>query len=232
MMGKSCRVDDVAGHNHVATAEEHDGIAVGMGGGLVNDLYALAVQVHRVLVVREGLRRPEPEREERLLTRRRGHPRQHVFMREHARRARVGDEVVAQPGACRHGTGQNAEARLGELFVAADMVGVHARVDDVTDGKRRQSPDPRQDAVRHRRRAGVHEDDALGSGLHDDVAARSADDIEIRPELNHIEAVSGLLLRGHPLRRSVEPKQRGDHDQRCRGRHPDVPDDSTHIVHH
>ena len=57
------RVDDVARRNHIAAAEEHDGVAVGVRRRLVNDLNAFAVQVHRVQPVGERLRRPERERD-------------------------------------------------------------------------------------------------------------------------------------------------------------------------
>ena len=108
-------------------------------------------------------------------------------MREHAGGAGVGDEVVTQPGACGNGAREDAEARLGELLVTADMVGVHARVDDVADRKRRQPADRRQHLVRHRGGTGVDEDDALGPGLHDNVAARAADHVEVRPQLHDLE---------------------------------------------
>ena len=51
-------------------------------------------------------------------------------MREHAGGARVVDKVVSQPRARGNGTREDAEARLGELFVTADMVGMQVRDQD------------------------------------------------------------------------------------------------------
>ena len=96
MNGKACRVDDVAGRNHVAAAEEHDGVAVGVRGGLVDDLNALAVQVHRVLAIAKVFVGQSASGKS-AAARRRGHPRQHVLVREHAGGAGVGEQVVASP---------------------------------------------------------------------------------------------------------------------------------------
>ena len=85
------------------------------------------------MLVGERLRRPERERDGACWPGRSRHPRQHVFVREHAGPARVGDQVVAQPGAGRDGAREDAEPGPGELVVAADVIGVHARVDDVAD---------------------------------------------------------------------------------------------------
>ena len=49
--------------------------------------------------------------------------------------------------------------------------------------------------VRSRGRSRIHEDDALGSELHDDVAAGAADDVEVGPQLNDVK-VAGLRLGG------------------------------------
>ena len=169
------------------------------------------------MLVGEGLRRPEREREERLLTRRSGHPRQHVLMREHAGGAGVGHQVVTQPRACGDGARENAEARLGELLVTADMVGVHARVDDVADRQRRQPADRRQHLVRHRGGTGVDEDDALGPDLHDDVAARAADHVEVRPQLHDLEIARRRLLGGRAFDPRSEHEDHRDREQGARG---------------
>ena len=100
--------------------------------GHVNDLNAFAVQVHRVQPEGECLRGPEREREG-LRTRCGRHPGQHVFVRQHAGPARVGDQVVVQPRAGRDSARQDAESGPGELVIPADVIGVHARVDDVAD---------------------------------------------------------------------------------------------------
>ena len=42
------------------------------------------------------------------------------------------------------------------------------------------------------RRSRVHEDHALGAGLHDDVAARAGDHVEVRTNLDEIETVRRL----------------------------------------
>ena len=57
----------------------------------------------------------------------------------------------------------------------------------------------RQHLVRSLSRSRIYEDDALGSELHDDVAARAADDVEVGPQLNDVK-VAGLRLGGDPHR--------------------------------
>ena len=132
---KARRVDDVPGRNHVAAAEEHDDVAVGVRIGRVDDLNAFAVQIHRVQAVEERLRRLKDRRDRRV---RRGHPREHVLVREHARVAEIREHVVAEARPGRDGARQNAQARFRKHLVAADVVGVHARVDDVADRQRRE----------------------------------------------------------------------------------------------
>ena len=149
-------------------------------------------------------------------------------MRQHAGPARVGHQVVAQPGAGRDGAREDAESGPGELLVAADVVGVHARVDDVADGQRRQTPDRRQHLVGHRRRTGVDEDDAVGSDLHDDVAAGAADDVEVRAQLHDVETATLLLRRDRTLRGTVKRHSRSDRDRPDRCQHPAPPTPWSH----
>ena len=146
--GPAGRVDDVACRNHVASPEEHDRVAVGVRGRLMNDLNAFAVQVHRVLMVIERLRRPEPGCHGRLPAGRSRHAPQHVFMRQHAGPAEVRDHVVVQAGAGHDSARENAEPGPGELLVPASVIGVHAGVDDVADREVRQTTNRRQHLVR------------------------------------------------------------------------------------
>ena len=134
-------------------------------------------------------------------------------MREHAGGARVVDQVITQPRARGNGTRENAEARLGQLFVAADVVGVHARVDDVADRKRRQPADRSQHLVRRRGGTGVDEDHALGSDLHDDVTAGAANHVDVRPQLDDLGIARGRLLGGgaaHPRAEHEDDRERGE----------------------
>jgi len=51
----------------------------------------------------------------------------------------------------------------------------------------------REHFVGHRRRSRVHEDHALGTGLHDDVATGAGNDVEVRTNLDDVE--TGVRLR-------------------------------------
>jgi hypothetical protein len=62
----------------------------------------------------------------------------------HARVAEIREHVVAQSLPRRDGARQDTQARLREHFVAADMLGVHAGVDDVADRQRRELSDSGQ----------------------------------------------------------------------------------------
>ena len=106
-------------------------------------------------------------------------PREHVLVRHHARVAEIREHVVAQPRAGRNRARQDAQARLREHLVTADVVGVHARVDDVANRQRREAGESRPAPRRPSAGAGVDEDDAFGPRLHEDVAARAADDVEV-----------------------------------------------------
>ena len=115
--------------DHVALAEEHDAVAVGVRVGLVDDLHRLAVEQELALLAEERLGRPRGERHGRcpaaggalmrfstfscaMIVRRRGRG-----------RADVADDVAAGADA----------AGLGDRLVAADVVAVHVGVDDVAD---------------------------------------------------------------------------------------------------
>ena len=45
--------EDVAGADDIVAAEEHDAIAVGMGGGLMQDVDAFAIEVQLLLIAQE-----------------------------------------------------------------------------------------------------------------------------------------------------------------------------------
>ena len=117
----------IAGGNHVRAAEVHEAVAISVSVRNVNDLYAVAVeevaQLHRPLMERVG--RPRPFRRRRPRASRRAHPVQHVLVRED-RGALPGIRDVARDVAPGEGS-----PRFRELEVAARMVGVGVRINNV-----------------------------------------------------------------------------------------------------
>ena len=97
------------------------------------------------------------------------------------------------------------------------MVGVHARVDDVADRQRREPADRGEHLVGHRGGAGVDEDDALGPDLHDDVAARAADDVEILPQLDDFDTPLAGAVGRTPFARTPVARTRCRSTRRARG---------------
>ena len=114
-------------------AEEHEAVAVGVRVGLVDDLHRLAVEQELPLVAEERLGRPVAERHRLLPGRRSMLSRFSTFScamiaaGRRRGRADVADDVAAGAGA----------AGLGDRLVAADVIAVHVRVDDVADRLRR-----------------------------------------------------------------------------------------------
>ncbi len=114
--------EDVAGAHNVRPAEEHEAIAVGVRGGLMNHLDALAVEV-KILFVGIGVGGPGARGIRGLIAILRAHSVEQGLVRDHGGALScIGDvarNVAAHDGA--------TEAR--DLLVAADMVGMHVRVD-------------------------------------------------------------------------------------------------------
>ena len=114
--------EDVAYAEDVGAAEEHDAVAVGVGGGLVEDHYGFAVEEEVfgggvVFVVGQaGLRRWGLAAGHRG-----GHAVQNIVVRDDG-------------GSAAHYLRGSGGAHFLEGLVAADVVAVHVGVDDVADG--------------------------------------------------------------------------------------------------
>ena len=121
----------------------------------------------------------------------RAHALEHVLVREHARRAAVGVDVFAEPGAAL--VAQDGLAGLGNLFVPAGVVGVRAGIDDVANGSVRQPLDGCEHSVGELLRTRIHDDGADRTHLDGDVRAGAGNHVEIRPDLYHLQIAAGRL---------------------------------------
>src|SRR5436309_15774062 len=114
--GKTRRVEQVPSNNDIRPAKQDKTIAIGMSRRLMEGLNALPVKGHFVKLGGVGLRRP-------LCRITRGHARQHIVVRQHARRVLVAKYVLAERWDPDYAS-PHRQARPGPSAAAADMVGV------------------------------------------------------------------------------------------------------------
>ena len=129
------RREDVAGGDDVRPPEEDDAVAVGVGGGLMDDLHRFAVEEQLLVALEVGVGRPQPRRPG--IRSGRDHPVEHVLVRDDGG-LRAG--VAAETGFDRRAIGPGRTG-LGKVLVAADVVVVHVGVDDVVNRLGRERPD-------------------------------------------------------------------------------------------
>src|SRR5262249_44813709 len=76
---ETIRVEDVAGDDHVRSAEEDDDVAVAVGRRLVQDFDALAVEIHVLAAFVERFSRPRADAETHGLAAGRADALQHLL---------------------------------------------------------------------------------------------------------------------------------------------------------
>ena len=130
----------------------------------------------------EGLSRRGADRKRRDVTRRRRHPFEHLLRRQDRRDP--AEKIARDPDGARGG--EQRLPRLGQRLVAADVIGIGARVDDVADRPRRELLDRGHDRAGLRGLPGVHDDDAVLADLDADVGARTGDHEEVRAKLEDL----------------------------------------------
>ena len=180
------RAVDVASADHIRAAKKHDRVAVAVSVRNVNELQGFAVDEQRPLLGEVCVARPGRSR--RLGPRRRAHACEHVDVRDDtglaALAARIERVDEAHVRAC-------ARHRL----VAARVLGVGARVDDVADRFRAELRDRSEQLVADRRRLRIDDHDGLVPDLHGRVAARARDHEHVALRRQNLE----LGLREHGL---------------------------------
>ena len=104
---------------------------------------------------------------------------------------------AASPMSREHVAAGDRRAGLLDVLVAADVIRVDVRVDDVADRPLRERADRREDLVRHRRVLRVHDQHAVGADLHGDVAAGADQHVDVALRRLHVDldVVEILLLR-------------------------------------
>jgi hypothetical protein len=87
-------------------------------------------------------------------------------------------------------------AGLGNRLVPADVIAVHVRAHDVTNGCIGHGPDRGQELRAHLRELRIDDQHALVAELDRRVSARADDHVEVRPDLHevHLHVVKVLLL--------------------------------------
>ena len=100
--------------------------------------------------------------------------------------AEIADDVAAGAGA----------AGLGDRFIAADVIAVHVRADDVADGRIGDRADCSQELRAHLRELRIDDHYAFVAELDRRVSARAHDHVDVRPDLHevHLHVVKVLLL--------------------------------------
>ena len=163
MTGYYVRSEQVADCDRVGFAEQHDAIAVGMGVRLVDHEDRLAIEVDVLLrQVVDVLRHARFGERIALIPRRLGQPKHEVL---------VSDE--RRPWTLRRvRCAEHAERR--ELGVAARVVQICARADDVADRLGCELLDLGGDAFGEPGAHRIDEHDAVFAGLHGDVALGAA----------------------------------------------------------
>jgi hypothetical protein len=192
--GVAGRREEVAGRNHIRAAEEHHHVAVGVRIGLEQDLDRLAVEVNLLLLREEGGRRQHLLRQLLLAFGGALHAVQRVL---------VGDDTGRGAAAAPAPAGR-AE-RLDDGGVAARVIRVHVRVDDVAQRPPGESIAQRgDDALAPVGRAAVDEEDAVQPDLRDDVHVAEVEhvDIPLHRQDAHL-AVGGGAERSQRRRRQA-----------------------------
>src|SRR5262249_31425616 len=148
--------------------------------GLVDRLDGLAVEEQLFLLADVRVGRPRGRRIRRRLPGRRAHAGQHVLVR---------DDPGADAGARADVATGDRAAQLADRVVAAHVIRVRARVDDVANRLVGQATDRRHDLVGVRRGPGVHEQDAIVADLERDVAAGSNEHVDVALHFERVKAV-------------------------------------------
>ena len=138
--------------------------------------------------------------------RRRAHPLEHVVVRDDLRALRGVLDVAGDVAA-----GDRA-AGLADVLVAADVIGVDVRVDDVADRSARQRADRRQNLVRQRRVLRVDDEHAVLADLDGDVAAGADQHVDVALRRQHLDLDGVEVLRLLPAaaRRATSAHERHD----------------------
>ena len=123
---------------------------------------------------------------------------QHVLVRDdrrrrRGRRAEVADDVAAGADA----------AGLGDRLVAADVIAVHVRVDDVADRRVADRADGGEDLRAERRELRVDDHDAFGADVDGRVAAGADEHVDVVAHLDGVDldVVEVLAAARRPSRR-------------------------------
>ncbi len=144
------RDEQVTRADHVRLAEEHHRVTVGVRIRNVDDLHAFVVEIDVPLGCRVRLRRPRALRGRLVLAVGAAHVIQHCLEGDDLCLIRRARADVADDIATRH-----SHARLRHRLVAASVVGMQVRVDDVSQRSVAEAPVGRNHLVRHRRDPGV-----------------------------------------------------------------------------
>ena len=143
---------NIAGADHIGTAEIDHGVAVGMRGGLMQQLDRLAVEVQILAAAEVGIAGLRNEGNLGLAGRRIDHALEHVIVRQDLHdlplqiARRVADVALIL-----------SAAEAGQRFVASGVLGMEVGVDDVAERLVGQLADRRQNFLRQRRGSGIHQ---------------------------------------------------------------------------
>jgi hypothetical protein len=111
--------------------------------------------------------------------------------------------------------GAQRDARIAKDAVAADVIRIRACVDDEANRARRDGLDRLQDLVGHIGGPAVDQNEAVRAHVHDHVPAGTKNRVDVRSDLNRLEARRRVARPGRILLRG--PRRGGrqqHHDKR------------------
>jgi hypothetical protein len=135
------RTVEIAGHDHVGIHEANHGVAIGMGGGNRNQLHVFAVHVERGEAVEGDHGKP--------------------WRRGGCAWGAIGVGRGMHQPVAEVFAGQDGDAHLAQVFIAAGMIAVNVRIDHKLNLTIGDFADGGHDFFRQRGELGVHHKDAV-----------------------------------------------------------------------